>query len=445
MSVRVYPVHYGTPPLGPNIESAWFDNANDLLLFGFRSKYFVVWNETKECEVLNVECGGAHRSYAYSHLESGGGHFVYTKASRLYIYSQHKPSHMIIKPGGHGREMKTTALSPNRSLIATGAEDTTIRLWIYRDLENIISKQLECLLVVQKHTTGIQHLQWHGSNYLFSSGGNEEFFIWAVEDIPGLGIGLVCEASCPDQSEDKDLRIMSFDIIQSDPEHSEIIISLAYSDSTIRCYRYCKDIGYELVADGQYTSACLMHLRHIQISSKQLYLLTAGTDGNLVLWNTEIPDAKRNSAKLSIVSIHKLHQSTIKAFEITTFKGSIIAITGGDDNALAITAYSKNLGTLPKSVILKSAHAAAITGLCMVSISNSGELRVVSSSNDQRIKEWRVIIDGNSIVIEKIGDVFTSVADVGGLSVVRNRCDGYGEKVLVVGNGMEVFNVSSKV
>ena len=87
-------VHQASPPLGPMIEAAWFSDSG-LMLYGFRSKSFIVWNETKQCEISSIECGGGHRSYAYIPSTDGGGagHFAYTKASRLYMHSQ--PIHHI--------------------------------------------------------------------------------------------------------------------------------------------------------------------------------------------------------------------------------------------------------------------------------------------------------------------------------------------------------------
>jgi len=448
----LYPVHQGTPPLGPNIENAWIDGG-DLILSGFRSKSFIVWNETKQYEVANVECGGAHRSYTYSNMERARGCFVYTEASKLFIHTHYRPSHKIIKSGGHGREIKSCAISPDKTLIATGAEDTTIRIWSYMD--DLPPSQFDCKAVMQKHSAGIQHLKWHGSRYLFSSGGNEEFFVWAVEDVPGFGIGVLCEATCPEQSDERDLRIMSFDVTETGDNSTttapELIISLAYSDSTIRTYLYSKAKGYNLIATGRYTSSCLMQIKHLQINNQKLSILTAATDGSLVLWTTSIPIFSKgisSSSELTKVSSHKIHQSTIKCLDVTTesTQNSVIVVTGGDDNALGITAYSSaNLDSKPKSVLLCSAHAAAITGLCILPSSGQNEddiVKIVSSSNDQKVKEWEFYIERNEL--RKKGDMFTSVADVGDIAVIRNG-DTLGEempKVLVVGNGMEVFTVA---
>jgi len=53
------------------------------------------------------------------------------------------------------------------------------------------------------------------------------------------------------------------------------------------------------------------------------------------------------------------------------------------------------------------------------------------------VKEWVISLDtdgeGANVQIKKAGDKFTSTADVGDLAVLRDR------KVLVVGNGMEVW------
>lgn len=290
--ISATPIHNSSPPFGPMIEAAWFDGF-ELFLYGFRSKNFVVWNETKQYEVTSVDCGGAHRSYAYSSASntgSGGGHFAYNKASKLHLHSQKSPSHKIVKGGGHGREIKTCAVSPDGTLIATGAEDTIIRIWNYHDAGRSVEKHFRSLAVVKKHTTGIQHLQWHGSDYLFSSGGNEEFFIWAVTTIPGFGVGVICEANCPEQSEDRDLRIMSFDVTElsgvslAKTAERTLVISLAYSDSTFRSYAYSKPQGLRHLAQGRYTSSCLTQIRHLDTSAGETTVLTAATDGKMALW-----------------------------------------------------------------------------------------------------------------------------------------------------------------
>ena len=181
-------VHRSSPPIGPNIEGAYLaknpaSKMQELMLYGFRSKDFVVWNETEQTDVLAVDCGGAHRSWAYSPLKdkiSGeavyGGTFVWTKAGACNVYSKSDEDHHRIQLGGHGREIKAVAVSPLRivghksgssetSLVATGAEDTTIRLFAVEVSDSSVkslagNKKMTCLRILNKHTTGIHHLEF---------------------------------------------------------------------------------------------------------------------------------------------------------------------------------------------------------------------------------------------------------------------------------------------
>lgn len=258
--ISLQTVHTCAPPFGPNIEGTRFvEGSNDLLLWGFRSKHFVVWNETQKTEVMTVNCGGASRNWAYSPRidGSGGGSFVWTKASICKVQSQAQASHEVVQHGGHGREIKTMAISPlligesghSIRYIATGAEDTAIRIFSHdagytpdRD------KSFKCLGIFTNHKTGIQQVKWSpDGNYLFSAAGLEEFLIWRVRSVPCIGVGMFCEAQFPPVTESCDLRIMDFDIIEVDyengenegPTRHEYVLSLVYSDSSVRVrYRY---------------------------------------------------------------------------------------------------------------------------------------------------------------------------------------------------------------
>jgi WD40 repeat protein len=465
----LYPVHRGTPPFGPMVESAWFEGS-DLMLCGFKSKNFVVWNVTKQHEVLNVECGGAHRSYAYSTIQRAGDKtlFIYTKASKLCVHSQSNASHDVVKTGGHGREIKSCTISPNQEFFATGAEDTTIRIWKYDEKGLQRSSGFSCLSIIHQHTAGIQHLHWYDSKYLLSSGGNEEFFIWAIEEIPGFGVGVICEAMCPDQSEDRDLRIMSFDVTTAPGPliiggNSTLLISLAYSDSTIRIYTYDRVSSFTLIGTGKYTSSCLTQIEHISLTESTLHILTGSTDGSLVTWKLPFQpqshdENEENSyhpspPRLEMVSRAKIHQNAIKSLAFSRAAGIqfLLVVTGGDDNALAISIYPENMLTAkPMTFILRSAHAAAITGVCVSpepsTRGHSLAFRLVSSGNDQIVKEWVIIVYGGNagrygVNIEKVGDVHTCVADVGDIANLRNNSKTKKGKILVVGNGMEVWDV----
>jgi WD40 repeat protein len=199
-------------------------------VYGFSGKKWVLYDTTIDEEVMSIDTGGAHRSWAFQpqpKLE-GGGTLIWTRATSMHMCSQRGMNHSIIQSGGHGREIKDVAVSQGpHHLTATGAEDTDIKLFEYSEGE------LLCRTTLRRHTTGIQHLQWsENGEYLFSSGGCEEFYIWRIRQLPfAISIGIVCEFTYTPESEHADLRIMSFDVAQ---QENAFLVSMVFSDSSVK-------------------------------------------------------------------------------------------------------------------------------------------------------------------------------------------------------------------
>lgn len=233
-------VHNLALPIGPNIEGLYLQEGR-LLVHGFSSKNWVLYDIASEEEIMSIETGGAHRSWAFQPSSNPyspqGGTLIWTRTSSLHICSQEGPNHNVLRSGGHGREIKAVAVSPPkerpqyceryRGLIATGAEDTDIKIFQYTKGE------LVCRRTLRKHTTGIQHLQWSDDgDYLFSSAGSEEFYIWRVQALGAVvDIEIVCEYAYTPESEFSDLRIMSFDVARCGSAYT---IAMVFSDSSIR-------------------------------------------------------------------------------------------------------------------------------------------------------------------------------------------------------------------
>ena len=251
LDVNLETVHVAEPPFGPAIEGAMFDRiTNDLLIWGFHSTDFVVWNNTKHTEVMKVACGGSHRNWAYDPCNDGsdGGKFAWTKASVCNVHIQRQASHRVLQSGGHGREIKAVAISPvqirvegrDEYLIATGAEDTTIRISVAVEPQKQVPDITRYLGLIKKHNTGIQQLRWSADGrFLFTAGGCEEFYVWKIQPLPCLGIGVVCVLQGPPLTESLELRVMGFDVfaVQNSTDDSSMIrfvVSIVYSDSTVR-------------------------------------------------------------------------------------------------------------------------------------------------------------------------------------------------------------------
>lgn len=423
-TAKLHLIHETALPFGPMIEGAWFTKGPnpELVMYGFRSKDFVVWNESRREQIANMDCGGAHRTFRLSYSDDvlGRCRFAFTRTSKLLIHSQPDVAHTPLKLGTHGREIR--AIASNEKIIATGAEDTSIRLWEYDSSE----KQMRHLACMKTHVTGLQRLKWLGNEYLFSSGGNEEFFVWRVTQLKGsayAGVAVVCEGVFQDKTPVGDLRIMDFDVSWVD---GAVAIVMAFSNSSFKSYRYTPIAGtFELDHQGSYTGACLTQIQHLDNSSKGR-ILTASTDGHVCTWQSD-------SSTYRLVSSTRVHQSSIKSLDMAEVNENTYAIlTGGDDNALGYLSFT--LGQAgeftirEEPVLVRSAHAAAINGAVM--LRREGEIMAVSVSNDQQIKLWRVRQG-----LRLLAQAYSGVADAGDLVPV-------GEGVMLGGVGVEVWSLS---
>jgi WD40 repeat protein len=253
-------VHKLALPFGPYIEGIYVNpSTKELSVYGFHGKQFVVHNLSTSQDIMNVECGGAHRVWTYKpYLDSlgniSGGAFTWTQASKLNMCGVSRPDHSIIERGGHGREIKACAIAPASlcdtticSLIATGAEDTDIRIFSYSKIsppEDTTAGSLQCLAVLRRHVTGVQSLEWSSDGqYLFSCGGYEEFFIWRLRAAPCVVVGVVCESICPIEVVKSDLRIMSFAVRDEflapkeeglEESRTTFLITMVYSNSVLK-------------------------------------------------------------------------------------------------------------------------------------------------------------------------------------------------------------------
>lgn len=430
-------VHQLELPFGPNIEGLDFTEDDRLLVWGFKGKRFVAHDVTTQQDIFTVECGGGvHRNWAYE-PSANGGTFVWTEASSLMQVTQtERPLH-IIRAGSHGREIKAVAVSTGEhQIIATGAEDTDIKLFTYSS-----GNGFECLQTLRKHNTGIQHLQWsEDGRRLFSSAGSEEFYVWRVcHDVPVLGVGVVCESAHP-RSMASDLRIMGFDAKErATAELQKCIfdVVMAYSDSTVKRWSY-KGNTWTLQESGDYLTACLTDARHLSVTenepSNSCKLLTTATDGHMATWHCPESD------KLTWLQRRKIHQNAILASTATNLSdGSTLFFTVGDDNGLGVSrVHGKDeISTL----LIPRAHAAAVTALATYEYGVDC-FYVLSASIDQRVKLWDVRIDVTvpgvqSLHVRKVQNIFTSVADVSSMALLRLENGSTG--VLVCGVGMDVW------
>ncbi|KAI6877069.1 WD40 repeat-like protein [Hortaea werneckii] len=423
-------VHQLELPLGPNVEGMSFRLSGVPMVWGFRGKQFVLYDLSIQQEIMTVDCGGAHRIFAFQ-PGSEGGTLVWTQQSKIFRRRQSRKAYQLLNSGGHGREIKAIAVPPTEpQIIATGAEDTNIKL-----LSFDAKHGFRCMQTLKKHNTGIQHLQWSSnSQYLFSSGGFEEFYVWRISRLPSA-IGVICEGVHP-RTARSDLRVMGFDITSEKPiadRGMEFSILFAYSDSSVQQWSY--GLGsWSLIASGDYLTACLT-----EVFTSAGQRITAATDGHLALWYTS-----PSGDAMTWRSRYGVHQNAI--LDVATHElqdGSSIIFTAGDDNAIGISRIDK-IGTI-KTLVIPRAHAAAVTGLAIVPEMDN-VLSLISVSIDQRLKLWEISLDitshgADSIDVKLKRNVSTSVADVSSIKVCKLVDES--NAVILAGVGMDVWRISA--
>ena len=471
---RLETVHDCKLSFGPFIEGAYFNPlTRELFFWGFRSKAFVVWDESQKAEVLSVECGNAHRSWDFAPHESGygGGSFIWLQAKLCHVHFQAEVSHRVIYTGGHGREINAIALSPliqaednsQYRLLATGAEDTIIRL---SDCKGVDESRPKRSSIVRGHTTGIQQLRWSKDGHrLFSAAGYEEFMVWRIRLVPYVGLGVVCEAVCPKVTESSDLRIMDFDLVpvlrtEKDPEAGVYLLTMAYSDSSLRLFLYqpWQEQKFTNVFNGSCGLNCLTQARFLgPIQGNDLYMCTASTNGGVDLWLLGTKQSRHNApltyeeapqCKRSLVN----HASSVKCLDVLDLSATeSLIVSGGDGGSVAFTYMrysqqaSQNLLVECTSTIIRHYHASAVTGLKCMRVKGHAEagLLLATVGNDQRVKLSEVRLqkgtDGSSdIGYVSLADAYTNVGDAAALEQFD---DEGGRWLVVAGIGTETWRV----
>jgi WD40 repeat protein len=296
---------------------------------------------------------------------------------------------------------------------------------------------MRCLAVLQKHTAGIQALKWFGDEYLLSSAGGEEFFIWRVTRLESAyeGLAVVFESRYPDRTKDGDLRITDFDVSQGD--QGGMVVTLVFSNSTVKTYAYGREKGWELLCEGRWTGACLTQVRHMMTEKTGLAVLTASTDGFVAVWREET-DADGNRG-YKLVLTKRIHQNSVKSLDMRFDGLRWYVFTGGDDNGLGFTTIEwdakADTFAISTKCRVRDAHAAAITAVGVVQQEDNSTY-LASVSNDQRLKIWRVDDRGSEgVKVALVQDQYSALADPGGLDMIAPG------KLMVGGVGMEIWSL----
>ena len=443
------------------LEGAFYNQSGDYITYGFKSTLFYMYNEKDGYEIASEVCGGAHRQWKLCNLADNKGYMlVYIKASELYmrkIYTSSVPE--TLENGIHGREIRDISIMPQSlpckyapddgSLFVTGSEDTTVRLGKY----NPVTGKIVNYWTERKHVSGLQRLQFINESLMVSCSAREELFLWELntefESNPYINI----RQTLLTQSTHPDLRIMDFDVMFTDSQKNDFIISTVYSDSSIKVWYYSYESNsFTELWQNRYETCCILNTSFVVLQG-EICLLIAATDGYLSLYNISqevtIIQATNNPRAIKFINdefglIHsssqpvfrlRVHKSGIKTMDVATpsGNGSVRVVTGGDDNAIALVTFKcEGDGTIRGvvSCLVEDAASSTVTSTKLL----ANETRVLSTSVDQRVRLWDITAE-NKLVLSAAK--YTTNADTGSCDIVKLSNNTH--SILVAGVGISVW------
>lgn len=431
---------------------------NDVLLFGFKSDCFFLWNETGQYEIMREVCGGPHRRWSFKSWTKENKlmyRFVYTKSSEVVIVSNEGSFDVkTLERGLHGRETRDVVIVDNllnedEKIVITGAEDTTLKI-------STLTKDgyLAQDWTFREHVAGMQSVGKVNNEYILSTSAREELFVWKLNHCDGKKC-LCLINKLPPASSNPDLRIMNFDTLEVFNDQEECIgfvLVTVYSDSTIKVSYYdIEKKSFSLIIDDHYQTCCIFHSHFVIISGK-VYILIGSTNGHATVYEITaslnehnfklkghslqiIGELTNNISKLDKLVINQqLHQSSIKALDlIHDSENKVILATGGDDNALIVSEIVHNDDSLLFSVLSMDESAASST---ITTLNKVDANHILVAAVDQSVKLWQIRPS-----LEVIESKYTTVADTGCSSITEFQS---GEKLAILGGaGLSVWRINN--
>uniref|UniRef100_A0A5F4VU13 tRNA (34-2'-O)-methyltransferase regulator WDR6 n=1 Tax=Callithrix jacchus TaxID=9483 RepID=A0A5F4VU13_CALJA len=319
-----------------------------MVILGFHANEFVVWSPRSHEKLHIVNCGGGHRSWAFSDTE-GAMAFAYLKDGDVMLYRAlggcTRP-HVILREGLHGREitcvkrvgtitlgteygvpsfvepddLEPGSEGPNLTdIVITCSEDTTVCVLALPTTTG----SAHALTAVCNHISSVRAVAVWGigtpggpqdpqpglTAHVVSAGGRAEmhcFSIMVTPD-PSTPSRLACHVmhlsshrldECWDRQHnrhrmvkvDPETRYMSLAVCELEQPGLGPLVAAACSDGAVRLF-LLRDSGriLQLLAETFHHKRCVLKVHSFTHEApnqrRRLLLCSAATDGNLAFWD----------------------------------------------------------------------------------------------------------------------------------------------------------------
>ncbi|KAF5308671.1 hypothetical protein FQR65_LT06132 [Abscondita terminalis] len=431
--------------------TAIYDEDDREFLLAFLGDSFVVWDYKRRRTLLQIPCGGGHRSWDFNKIRDTIK-FAFIKDKNIHVTRLNSKDLDVrdLCDGFHVNEINSVFCFTNnyKTLVVSGGEDTTLRV-------STIDTKFLTKNIFKSHLSSIRSITGCKINsdefLVFSAGGRAQVILWQLKILLGGEKHEICEKhSHYEQSEESESRIMDLCTIVTS---GQVILIAVTSSGTLKIFLISNQNRMELLGEVVYKLKCILKVQLLTICRHSLILSTA-TDGNVVFWNfTKLvsilnePSATLNSLKdvvneISIVKNINVHPSGINSLHYKTLDGGrCVLVTGGDDNAIKVNLLNFGLRNDILDVEVLSSFTDTETHCAQVTGAYIDDDYLITTSIDQKlnVRNWKI---NNDIFIYTSKQVFYSdITDIQGMNIWKTDNEYF---VLVYGKGIELFKINGK-
>lgn len=430
-----------------------FLDKNEDLICGFQERVFIVYDIKSNFKLLEVPCGGGHRSWdAVRYIEKNNGKYkeilklMYLKNAdiHLFTFELSKIVSRNIVNGSHAKKINCLKSSksdvdPTLTFYISGGEDTTLRIssvnaeMKFKD-ENLF-KQLSSIRALKVYQLD------KNKKLVVSAGGRAQICVKAVtyeiKDevkpkaevlinylIKGLDKERKVNQNWRNCSVDFDpeTRIMDIDLMKLND--GTFLIFAGCSDAYLRVFQLALEtkIKFKSIIDFKHHKTCILKTIHIELNKKN-YLLTCTTRGEITLWNISCTKDIANTEVKPIFTTTS-NKSGINSLDSKLMSDTQILIaTGGDDNAVHLIILE-----VPEQIDIENFteikvlhtwntdkyHCSQITGLLLL------DDVLITTSIDQRVTICKWGMNDAGFFCNFISQTYSDIADIQGMDLINN-------------------------
>ncbi|CDW88527.1 wd40 repeat domain-containing protein [Stylonychia lemnae] len=451
---------------------------NKMVLLGFYGNFAYIWNKQENMQIFSIDTKGGNRPLKLKIQEGTnideqlyGKHyaFAYSFGDCLvlcnnWLYSSEEEQKVVqsqytIRECFHGREILCASgfsLKSDKKIILTGGEDSFLKISEY----STNNKDFKMTQSFSNHVASIRSIskaKYRSANldegfsqrtyYVLSAGSRMQAnLFYAKLNQDNFEMSHLCNfMRSSEQDEEQDFRIMSSAIIchQNQGETVPFVIC-AFGTSSgelqVFTYHHKKRRLEDLYKIALLSS--ILTMKKVKVSSNSYAIICGLSNGGIYVLTLKIDQATSQIIVEPSAELEQVHDFGVNTLDACYLKeyNSLVIVSGGDDQQISLLRLELEqsdegqIKITMKGQFKQYAHSSCIKGLVLSKC--NGQLKVASSSYDQRYKEW--MIDGDKLVETKT--VRHCMSDMNGITIIKS-IDQQSSEVCLVGQGISIFQM----